>query len=189
MLFFFYWAFECASFVAIPLRSCASGFIYDVFFFFVFVFFCFFFFVFFFFVFFFFFFCYHSQSQSLLPLRLGKANFLIVTCPRYLSLYGFEYCKSRSFILDWIFTLSDKYSLLVILNRVLSNKLSVLSGVTQGFCLWLVLSQVYIKDLRVHGPVVQSIVSLTSSLVVKMLTVLVDTISNIFAEKKMWVAF
>ena len=37
------------------------------------------------------------------------------------------------------------------------------------------------------GPVVQSIVSLTSSLVVKMLTVLVSTISNsqvFFAEKK-----
>ena len=36
------------------------------------------------------------------------------------------------------------------------------------------------------GPVVQSIVSLTSSLVVKMLTVLVNTISNsqvFFAEK------
>ena len=34
-----------------------------------------------------------------------------------------------------------------------------------------------------QDPVVQSIVSLTSSLVVKMLTVLVSTISNIFAAK------
>ena len=42
----------------------------------------------------------------------------------------------------------------------------------------------------VQGPVVQSILSLTSLLVVKMLTVLVSTISNsdIFADK-MWVAF
>ena len=41
------------------------------------------------------------------------------------------------------------------------------------------------------GPVFQSIVSLTSSLVVKMLTVLVSTISNsyLFLLKKMWVAF
>ena len=42
-----------------------------------------------------------------------------------------------------------------------------------------------------QGPAVQSVVSLTNSLVVKMLTVLVSTISNsqgFFAEK-MWVAF
>ena len=41
------------------------------------------------------------------------------------------------------------------------------------------------------GPVVQSIVSLTNSLVVKMLTVLVSTISNsqVFLLKKMRVAF
>ena len=41
------------------------------------------------------------------------------------------------------------------------------------------------------GPVVQSIVSLTSSLVVKMLTVLVSSISNsqVYVLKKMWVAF
>ena len=41
------------------------------------------------------------------------------------------------------------------------------------------------------GPVVQSIVSLTSSLVVKMLTVLVSTISNsqVFLQKKISVAF
>ena len=40
------------------------------------------------------------------------------------------------------------------------------------------------------GPVVQSVVSLTSSLVVKMLTVLLSTISNsqVFFWKKMWVA-
>ena len=40
------------------------------------------------------------------------------------------------------------------------------------------------------GPVVQSVISLTSALVVKMLTDLVSTVSNsvIFAEK-MWVAF
>ena len=42
-----------------------------------------------------------------------------------------------------------------------------------------------------HGPVVQSIVSLTSLLVVKMLTVLINTISNsqVFLLKKMRVAF
>ena len=42
-----------------------------------------------------------------------------------------------------------------------------------------------------QGPVVQSIVSLTSSLVVKMLTALVSTISKlqVFLLKKMWVAF
>ena len=42
-----------------------------------------------------------------------------------------------------------------------------------------------------QGPVVQSVVSLTSSLVVKMLTVLVNTISNrqVFFAEKMWVAF
>ena len=43
----------------------------------------------------------------------------------------------------------------------------------------------------IQGPVVQSVVSLTSSLVIKMLTILVSTISNsqIFLLKKMWVAF
>ena len=43
----------------------------------------------------------------------------------------------------------------------------------------------------VQGPIVQSIISLTSSLVVKMLTVLVSTISNSqeLLLKKMWVAF
>ena len=43
---------------------------------------------------------------------------------------------------------------------------------------------------EVLGPVVQGIVSLTSSLVVRMLTVLVSTISNshVFLLKKMWVA-
>ena len=41
------------------------------------------------------------------------------------------------------------------------------------------------------GPVVQSVVSLTSSLVVKMLTVLVSTIPNspVFFSEKMCVAF
>ena len=40
--------------------------------------------------------------------------------------------------------------------------------------------------LKVQGPVVQSVVSLTSSLVVKLLTVLVSTISNsqVFLLKK-----
>ena len=44
---------------------------------------------------------------------------------------------------------------------------------------------------RPEGPVVQSLVSLTSSLVVKMLTGLVGTISNsqVFLLKKKWVAF
>ena len=42
-----------------------------------------------------------------------------------------------------------------------------------------------------QGPVVQSIVSLMSLLVVKMLTVLVSTISNshVFLLKNMWIAF
>ena len=49
----------------------------------------------------------------------------------------------------------------------------------------------YMAPLGDLGPVVQSIVSLTSSLVVKMLTVLVSTISNsqVFLLKTMWVAF
>ena len=49
---------------------------------------------------------------------------------------------------------------------------------------------IYSKHCRVLGPVVQSVVSLTSSLVVKMLTVLVSTIpkSRVFLLK-MWVAF
>ena len=44
----------------------------------------------------------------------------------------------------------------------------------------------------IQGPVLQSIVSLTSSLVVKMLTVLVSTITNsqvFLLKKKMWKAF
>ena len=36
----------------------------------------------------------------------------------------------------------------------------------------------FAADFNILGPVVQSVVSLTSSLVVKMLTVLVSTISN-----------
>ena len=45
--------------------------------------------------------------------------------------------------------------------------------------------------MATRGPVVQSIVCLTSSLVVKLLTVLVSTIFNsqVFVLKKMWVAF
>ena len=47
--------------------------------------------------------------------------------------------------------------------------------------------EIYYRKKNVLGPVVQSIVSLTSSLVVKMLTVLVSTISNsqVFSLKKM----
>ena len=49
-----------------------------------------------------------------------------------------------------------------------------------------------INDVTEQGPVVQSIVSLTSSLAVKMLTVLITTVelefTGTFAEK-MWVAF
>ena len=43
------------------------------------------------------------------------------------------------------------------------------------------------KSTSVQGPVVQSVVSLMSSLVIKMLTVLVSTISNsqVFLLKKM----
>ena len=48
-------------------------------------------------------------------------------------------------------------------------------------------------EIRFLGPVVQSIVSLTSSLVVKMLTVLRLAItipySQVFFAEKMWVAF
>ena len=49
----------------------------------------------------------------------------------------------------------------------------------------------YNTDSDMLGPVVQSIVSLMSLLVVKMLTVLVSTISNsqLFLLKKMWVVF
>ena len=49
----------------------------------------------------------------------------------------------------------------------------------------------FLISFNFQGPVVQSIVSLTSSLVVKMLTVLVSAISNpqVFLLKKMWVAF
>ena len=41
------------------------------------------------------------------------------------------------------------------------------------------------------GPIVQSFISLTSSLVFKMLTVLLNKISNseLFCAEKMWVAF
>ena len=48
---------------------------------------------------------------------------------------------------------------------------------------------VYILKLEVLGPVVQSIVSLTSSLRVILLTVLAETIYNIliFFAEKMWV--
>ena len=53
------------------------------------------------------------------------------------------------------------------------------------------LNWVTIETMKCLGPVVQSIISLTSPLVVKMLTVLVSTISNsqVFLLKKMWVAF
>ena len=46
-------------------------------------------------------------------------------------------------------------------------------------------------EIFTQGPVVQSIISLTSSLVVKVLTVLVMSISNsqVVLLKKMWVAF
>ena len=46
-------------------------------------------------------------------------------------------------------------------------------------------------ELNYQGPVVQSVVSLTSSLRVISLTVLVDSIHNIliFFAEKMWVAF
>ena len=51
-----------------------------------------------------------------------------------------------------------------------------------------------VRKTETLGPIVQSIVSLTSSLVVKMLTTLVSTVTlylihSYFAEKKMWVAF
>ena len=48
-----------------------------------------------------------------------------------------------------------------------------------------------ITDWEARNPVVQSIVSLTSSLVVKKLTVTISTISDskVFLLKKMWVAF
>ena len=44
----------------------------------------------------------------------------------------------------------------------------------------------FFSEVRILGPVVQSMVSLTSSLVVKILTVLVSTISNsqVFLLKK-----
>ena len=49
----------------------------------------------------------------------------------------------------------------------------------------------HIRSVNIQGPVVQSVVSLTSSLRVISLTVLVDSIHNIliFFAEKMWVAF
>ena len=49
----------------------------------------------------------------------------------------------------------------------------------------------HIRTVNVQGPVVQSVVSLTSSLRVISLTVLADSIYNIliFFAEKMWVAF
>ena len=49
----------------------------------------------------------------------------------------------------------------------------------------------YDKYFKVQGPVVQSVISLTSSLRVISLTVLADSIHNIliFFAEKMWVAF
>ena len=49
----------------------------------------------------------------------------------------------------------------------------------------------YLDMTDIQGPVVQSVVSLTSSLRVISLTVLVDSIYNIliFFAEKMWVAF
>ena len=54
-----------------------------------------------------------------------------------------------------------------------------------GFDLWRIKNVIYL------GPVVQSVVSLTSSLRVISLTVLVDSVHNIliFFAEKMWVAF
>ena len=64
--------------------------------------------------------------------------------------------------------------------------------ITQGICscVWERLQR-YIIFITLQGPVVQSIVSLTSSLRVISLTVLADSIYNsmIFFAEKMWVAF
>ena len=56
---------------------------------------------------------------------------------------------------------------------------------------WMCINECKMCLLSKEGPVVQSIVSLTSLLVVKMLTVLVSIISNsqVFLLKKMLVAF
>ena len=53
------------------------------------------------------------------------------------------------------------------------------------------ISSEYTQHVLIQGPVVQSIVSLTSSLRVISLTVLADSIYNIliFFAEKMWVAF
>ena len=48
-----------------------------------------------------------------------------------------------------------------------------------SFCeTYVILKEIYVLRMGTQGPVVQSIVGLTSSLVVRMLTVLVSTISN-----------
>ena len=55
-------------------------------------------------------------------------------------------------------------------------------------CSWIGIQKYQVLHNAIQGPVVQSIVNLTSSLMVKMLTVLVSTISNsqvFLLEKKM----
>ena len=61
---------------------------------------------------------------------------------------------------------------------------------TNNVCLWRT-SENYYKNETIQGPVVQSVVSLTSSLRVISLTILADSIYNIltFFAEKMWVAF
>ena len=57
--------------------------------------------------------------------------------------------------------------------------------------MWIFYCKFFFSNFENQGPVIQSIISLPSSLVVKMLTALVSTISNsvVFLLKKMWVAF
>ena len=62
---------------------------------------------------------------------------------------------------------------------------------TVGVFMQNILTRARLIQVNSLGPVVQSVGSLTSSLVVKMLTVLVSAIliSRVFWLKKMWVAF
>ena len=68
--------------------------------------------------------------------------------------------------------------------KILGNSSFFFENIFNHFIKWAVWSKLF--AIPPLGPVVQSVVSLTSSLVVKMLTVLVSTISNshVFLLKK-----
>ena len=73
-------------------------------------------------------------------------------------------------------------------DKVATNKTSMLKKKATTIIFWL---SDCCQEIDIQGPVVQSVVSLTSSLRVISLTVLADSIHNIliFFAEKMWVAF